>query len=187
MADSGKLVPFILKWEGGYVNDPHDKGGETNKGITIGAWRQAGFDCSGKIPSITVRNAYGREVTYTNVTRSLYEMTDGEWHRVFKKFYWDKWRADEILSQPVANILVDWIWASGAWGIKIPQRILGLTQDGIVGPKTIAAVNAANPATLFRDIYQARCKFIDDICVKTPTNEKFRKGWMSRINAIKFQ
>ena len=35
MADARKLVPFILKWEGGFVNDPADKGGATNKGITL--------------------------------------------------------------------------------------------------------------------------------------------------------
>ena len=34
-----------------------------------------------------------------------------------------------------ANTLVDWLWCSGAWGIKIPQKILGLKVDGIVGEK----------------------------------------------------
>ena len=28
-----KLAPFILKWEGGFVNDPLDLGGATNKGV----------------------------------------------------------------------------------------------------------------------------------------------------------
>lgn len=35
MAIANKLVPFILQWEGGFVNDPDDLGGATNKGITI--------------------------------------------------------------------------------------------------------------------------------------------------------
>ena len=39
----------------------------------------------------------------------------------------------------VANTLVDWLWCSGAWGIKIPQKILGLKVDGIVGEKTITS------------------------------------------------
>jgi hypothetical protein len=30
-----------------------------------------------------------------------------------KSLYWDKWKADQIKSQSVANILVDWVWASG--------------------------------------------------------------------------
>jgi len=28
------FLPFILRWEGGYVNNPADRGGATNKGVT---------------------------------------------------------------------------------------------------------------------------------------------------------
>ena len=35
MANVNVLLPFILKWEGGFVNDPADAGGATNKGVTI--------------------------------------------------------------------------------------------------------------------------------------------------------
>lgn len=40
MADVRKLKPFILKWEGGFVNDPADLGGATNKGVTIGTYKE---------------------------------------------------------------------------------------------------------------------------------------------------
>lgn len=63
--------------------------------------------------------------------------------------YWDRWQADRIENQSVANILVDWVWASGVHGIKRPQKILGVTVDGIVGDKTIAALNAMDPMSLF--------------------------------------
>ena len=100
--------------------------------------------------------------------------------------YWDRRKADEIKSQSVADILVDWVWASGAHGIKIPQRLLGVTVDGIVGPKTIAAVNSRNPRELFDQIKIARFDFIEDICRKRPANNKFKRGWMNRINNISY-
>ncbi|MCM1222880.1 MAG: hypothetical protein NC548_51320, partial [Lachnospiraceae bacterium] len=89
-------------------------------------------------------------------------------------------------SQPLANILVDWVWASGTNGIKIPQRILGVTADGIVGPKTLAALNAADPKKLFQQIHNARVNFIEDIIRRNPSQKKFRKGWLRRIDAITF-
>lgn len=47
----------------------------------------------------------------------------------------------KLKNQSIANILVDWYWGSGKWGIVIPQRILGLTADGVVGPKTLDKIN----------------------------------------------
>lgn len=78
------------------------------------------------------------------------------------------------------------MWASGTNGIKIPQRILGVTQDGIVGPKTLAALNQCDPKVLFSKIHTEREKFIDTIIRNRPTNAKYRKGWMRRLNAITY-
>ena len=172
MADVKKLVPFILKWEGGFVNDPDDLGGATNMGVTIGAWKSCGYDKDGD-GDIDVDDLH--LLTREDVV-----------NRVLKPHYWDRWKADLIQDQSVANILVDWVWASGAHGIKIPQRLLGVTMDGIVGPKTIAAVNAKNPRELFDMIKIARFDFIEDICRKRPANNKFKRGWMNRINDISY-
>ena len=172
MANVNQLAPFILKWEGGFVNDPADLGGATNMGVTIGAWKSCGYDKDGD-GDIDVDDL--RLLTREDVV-----------NRVLKPHYWDRWKADEIKSQSVANILVDWVWASGAHGIKIPQRLLGVTADGIVGPKTIATVNAKNPRELFDMIKIARFDFIEDICRKRPANNKFKRGWMNRINDISY-
>ena len=172
MADVRKLAPFILKWEGGFVNDPDDLGGATNMGVTIGAWKSCGYDKDGD-GDIDVDDLH--LLTHEDVV-----------NRVLKPHYWDRWKADEIKSQSVANILVDWVWASGTHGIKIPQRLLGVTVDGIVGSKTIAAVNAKNPRELFDMIKIARFDFIEDICKKRPANNKFKRGWMNRINDIAY-
>ena len=172
MADVKKLAPFILKWEGGFVNDPDDLGGATNMGVTIGAWKSCGYDKDGD-GDIDVDDLH--LLTREDVV-----------NRVLKPYYWDRWKADSIQDQSVANILVDWIWASGVHGIKIPQDLLGVIPDGIVGPKTLVAVNSRNPRELFDQIKIARFDFIEDICRKRPANNKFKRGWMNRINDISY-
>lgn len=171
MADPKKLIPFILRWEGGFVNDPADLGGATNKGITIGTYGE--YRKRKGLPSPTVQE--------------LKNLSENEWYEIFKTMYWDRWRGDEIKSQPVANILIDWVWASGIHGIKRPQRILGVPDDGIVGKVTLSYLNIAEPKRLFEAIKADRIKFIDEICKARPKNEKFRKGWLNRINAIRYE
>lgn len=171
MAEHLKLIPFIKKWEGGLVNDPDDLGGVTYKGITFDTYKTY---CSiKKFPKPTI------EIFAT--------LLDKHWNEIFKTMYWNRWRADEIQSQSVANILVDWVWASGVYGIKRPQEILGVVPDGMVGVKTLAAVNNRDPERLFQLIKQARLDFVDEICRKRPANLKFRNGWINRIKDLKFE
>lgn len=172
MADVKILAPFILKWEGGFVNDPVDRGGATNKGVTIATWRQVGYDKDGD-GDIDVDDL--RLLTQDDAVK-----------RVLKPHYWDRWRADEIRSQSVANILVDWVWGSGAHGIKIPQRVLGVAQDGIVGPKTLAALNAQDPRVFFGKIKAERETFFRRIVAGNPSQNRFLKGWLNRLNDLKF-
>lgn len=47
MAKVELLAPFILRWEGKFVNDPDDLGGATNMGVTMSTWRQVGYDKDG--------------------------------------------------------------------------------------------------------------------------------------------
>lgn len=169
MAKVEILAPYIKKWEGGFANDPADRGGATNKGVTI-----ATFEAYCKAKSLP----------RPNVER-LKCMTDGEWLDILKTMFWDKWQADKIKSQKLANILVDWVWGSGVYGIKIPQRILGVKQDGIVGDETLKALNAQDPDKLFQVIYEARKKYLNDITISRPGNKKFLRGWLNRLEDIR--
>ena len=171
MADVNKLAPFILKWEGKFADDPDDRGGATNMGVTISTWRQVGYDKDGD-GDIDVNDL--RLLTRDDVIS-----------RVLKPHYWDRWKADQITNQSIADILVDWVWSSGTWGIKIPQKILGVKQDGIVGAQTIAAINNwHNKKMLWTLIYRARVKFINDICKARKQNRKFKDGWFNRLNSM---
>lgn len=172
MANVNKLKPFILKWEGGFVNDPDDLGGATNKGITFATY------CH-------YRKLKG--ISEPAILDDLKNISDSEWTEILKTMYWNRWQADRIKNQSVANILVDWVWASGVHGIKRPQKLLGVTVDGIVGDKTINALNACDPMEIYFAIKNDRIRFIDEICKARPANEKFRKGWLNRINDFKFE
>lgn len=167
MADIKKLSPILFKWEGGFSDDPADRGGETNMGVTLATWRQVGYDKDGD------GDIDGNDIRILSVEDAT---------MILKKYYWDRWRADEIINQSVANILVDWVWCSGKWGIVIPQKILGVKADGIVGEKTIEKINLVNPFKLLIEIYNARVSFIKNIIKKDPSQKKFEAGWMNRLN-----
>lgn len=172
MAKIEILLPWILSWEGGFVNDPRDSGGATNKGVTIATWRSVGYDKDGD-GDIDVDD--------------LKKLTDNDVRdRVLKPHYWDKCKADKITSQSVANLIVDWAWASGPVNaVKRVQRLFGLTADGIVGPKTLAVLNGPNPGVVFNKILTARRAFIENLCREKPSQLCFRAGWLRRLESIR--
>ena len=149
------------------MNNPLDRGGATNMGITLKTFRQV----------------YGADAT----VEQLKNITADQWLYIFRQEYWNRWCADQINNQSVANILVDWLWCSGNVAIKTPQGILHVTADGIVGPATLAALNAQNQDNIFHQIQCARLNFIDSIVKQDHSQGRFIRGWKNRINALKFE
>lgn len=119
----------------------------------------------------------------------LKNITDRQWDKIFEAGYWRPFKADQIRNQAIANICVDWAWASGAvTAIKQVQRVLGVQVDGIVGEITLGAINKhPDQLLLFNRIKEARVAFIDAIIRNNPSQMRFRRGWLNRINDIKFE
>ena len=198
MADIRKLAPILLKWEAGalpekyigpnistpitleqqwqvarrkgFSNDPDDAGGATMCGITIATYKRY-CKTKGK-PEPTV--AQLKAITLT------------EWLDILRTFYWGKMKADDIRNQSIANLCVDNVWGSGSGYIKQIQIVAGVTPDGIVGPKTLAAINNANQRDLFNRLVEKRRIFYMNICLSKNSNKKFLKGWMNRLADFKF-
>ena len=169
MADVNKLVPHILKFEGGFVNDPDDLGGATNKGVTFKMYKLYRRRKGLSVPSIA----------------DLKKLTDEEFEYILKAIYWDSCRGDDIESQSVANAIVDWAWHSGvSTAVKEVQKILGVTADGVIGNVTLAAINSYSPLPLFGQIQQARKVYLNRICNARPANNKFIKGWLRRVENL---
>lgn len=164
MADYKQLKPIILKYEGGYAGNI-DGMTCTMKGVTLA----------------TFRKYFGKNKT----CRDLRNITDWQWDFIFKKGFWDKWQADSIESQAIANLVVDWTWGSGVWGIKYPQRVLGVKDDGIVGAKTLAAINEyPDKEELFQKLWDKRESHFRSIAVGY--KKKFLNGWLNRLSAFKW-
>ena len=166
MADKNKLIPIIKKWEGGYSDNPNDSGGATNSGVTLAVYQ----------------SVYGKNKTKND----LKKMTNEQWNYIFTKLYWNKWKADEIKNQSIANILVDWVWMSGTGTINKIQALFGLTADGIVGNKTLSYINSNNQEEIFKKIWNRRKSFYDSLVANNPSQKVFLKGWMNRLNTYKF-
>lgn len=165
MANFNLFAKKLYNLEGGFINHPADKGGPTNRGITLD----------------TFRSFYGR-----GTIEDIKALTFDQFYLIAKKKYWDRWRADEIENQSIAEFLVDWVYNSGVWGIKIPQKVLGVPNDGVVGPRTIQAVNWQDSPGLFNSLKQAREDFYKDITRKSPSQLVFLKGWLKRNNSFKY-
>jgi hypothetical protein len=96
-ANSGGIEGFkkiLLENEGGWSNNPNDKGGCTMAGVTIGTYRQY----------------YGANKTCND----LKNISDAQWNKIMRT-YWDAWRADEINNKSIAYLLVDWLYM-GVYG-----------------------------------------------------------------------
>lgn len=193
MAQFEKMMPFILKWETrlkpehyglpieqmfaqakkvGYANHPNDSGGPTMCGVTLSTYR-----------------AYRRSQGYQSTTvDDLKAISLSAWKTILKKQFWDKWRADQIRADQIAYALVDWMWVSGVWGIRYPQKLLGVTIDGKVGPVTLAAINNyPDQHELFDKIQAARNAYHASIAQPGSKNAVFLNGWNNRVASITWE
>jgi lysozyme family protein len=158
-------LPEILYNEGGYSNDPQDPGGATNKGIT-----QSTYD--------SYRKAHTLE------QRSVLYIQDQEVAGIYRANYWHDGRCD-LLPAGVNLVHFDFCVNSGiTQACKTLQGVVGQTRDGIIGPKTLAAISAYGNRRLVTDYTQARRSFYSGLAASRPALSKFLKSWISRTDRI---
>lgn len=148
---------LMLVHEGGYSNDSRDPGGMTNLGVTAKNWA----DYTGK----PATEAIMRSLKPENVKA------------FYKARYWDKVNGDELPSG-VDYAVFDFAVNSGPGrAIKTLQNCVNVVADGVIGPKTMAAIEAENPRTIVQDVCQARLDFLQSLS----TYSVFGNGWKKRV------
>ncbi|CBA16246.1 N-acetylmuramidase [Xanthomonas albilineans] len=175
MADFNVFFPTLLRYEGGFVNDPQDPGGATNKGITLATFR-----------------LYAKSLLQVEpALENLRALTDAQAGRIYKTCYWDAVHGDAIALQPLADIVFDFYVNAGNNAIKLLQRVLNeqqsalqLIDDGKLGPATLKAVIAADQPDLYMRYKQGRRDYYQRLVAARPTLGKFLKGWLARVEAF---
>lgn len=166
---------YIQPWEGGYAWIDGDSGGETYAGIARNynkqwrGWIAIDFE------------KHKRKVDrlpHNSIVPGVQGMVNE-----YYKHLWDKYGFDFIKSQPIANILFDFAVNSGSGNLV---KLLGQIFKGVNGlPALIGAINAdKNPDALHDTIKAMRVKFYQDIVKAKPSQEKFLRGWLNRINSF---
>jgi lysozyme family protein len=175
MADFNSFFPTLLKHEGGFVDDPDDPGGATNKGVTMGTFQQC------------ARRLLGIQPTLDN----LRTLSDSQAGTIYKALYWDKVHGDQIGLQPLANIVFDFQVNAGANASRLLQTVLNaqgvqpqLAVDGVIGAGTLAALKQANATAIYAAYKTGRRDYYTNLVKKNPKLGKFLKGWLARVESF---
>lgn len=160
------VLPFVLRWEGGFVDHPADPGGRTNKGVTqktYDAWRARQGLSGADVKSIT----------------------DSEVQAIYEAGYWLPPRCD-LLTDPLTLVQFDTAVNMGPGrAVRFLQAAVGCGVDGDFGPGTLQAVQSADRAAAVARYCDTREAYYRRLAEKKPELAVFLKGWLNRLNALR--
>ena len=164
MADFFPAFLKLMGHEGGYVNHPSDPGGETKYGISKRVFPDE------DIPNLTLDRAM----------------------ELARIHYWNAMNLDQIKDQRVATQLLDGGFnagpgQAGKWLQRACNLVSGteLLVDGVIGPKTLEAVNTSRDQTaLWYALILQQAKHYEVLATdegKDDPDRVFIRGWLKRI------
>lgn len=162
---------FTLGYEGGWVDDPADRGGETYRGISRKHWPHwLGWeiiDAEKKLEEFP-----GRLVGNQDLAILVLEF--------YEKNFWEAIHGEE-LPEKMAVALFDFAVNSGpVTAIRIMQIVLRVFVDGEVGAKTVKAAHDAGENAVV-ELLARRANFLHEIMVTDPSQTKWAMNWFRRL------
>ena len=134
------FITEVLSVEGGYVNDPDDRGGATNRGITYATYETYYRE---------VCNVSSTHIDHVNLSRK-------EAEEIYRYYYWNKVSGDK-LPDGVDVLVADMAVNSGVSAAsKMLQGVVNANKDGVIGPKTLERVGYTGTNILIHKIFSAR-------------------------------
>ena len=165
-----RALEFVLKVEGGYTNDPVDRGGATNKGIL-----QRVYDIYRKAEGL--RPADVRHILNIEV------------EEIYRDAYWLEGDCDR-LPWPVSLVHFDACVNTGVTqAAKFLQRSVCAEPDGRIGPKTLEALRSLltreAPLAVAERLLLRREPFYRRLVQVDPSQKRFLQGWLNRVEKLK--
>ena len=160
MSNYNECLKIILMHEGGYVNHPKDPGGETNLGVTKRVYEEWGG------------------------TKEMKDLTVEDVEPIYKKNYWDKIKGDDLPDGLALCVFDFGVNAGPGRAAKFLQKLLGVTQDGGIGPQTLGALQSAigeDKVTQTREMIEKYQSMRQEYYEGLSTFDTFGKGWTRRV------
>ena len=159
------IQPWILAYEGGFVNHPKDPGGATNQGIT-----QRTYD------------AYRRRIGHA--TQSVRMIDNVERDTIYRVQYWDAIRGDDLPGGVDAAVYDFAVNSGPSRAAKFLQRIVGVKQDGVIGLQTLDALARMDSTQVIGRLCVDRMAFLR--VARNPKTgallwPEFGTGWTRRV------
>ena len=154
MTDFNNAFDELIGHEGGYVFDARDPGGETRYGISKRAY-----------PQVDIKN-----------------LTLDQAREIYRRDYWQRAQCDKLPDGVAFDVFDAAVNSGVGQAVRWLQRAVGVADDGIVGPRTLAAVHALPPGTVQARMSGHRLAFMTQLS----TWQTFGKGWARRV-AINLQ
>jgi len=162
MADFDPAFTRMIANEGGYrlTSVPGDHGGQTYAGISRRSWPNwAGW----------------RDIDAGRTPEA--QLVRGFYHQQF----WDSLNLERVGPQRIAQSIFDFAVNAGcAPAAKLAQIVVGTTPDGKLGPRSLEALNAADPDRFALAYTIAKIARYRDIVMRDRTQSKFLLGWVNR-------
>ena len=143
-------IAHVLAAEGGLVNDPKDPGGVTKFGIS--------------------------QRSYPALDICALSLDDAK--AIYQRDYWAPIQGEALPAGLDLLLLDHAVNAGPARAVRLLQHLVGVPEDGIMGPVTLAGVAIADPQDLIARYSELRLDFYRDL----PTWRHFGAGWSRRVH-----
>lgn len=154
-------LQHVLQHEGGFVDHPKDPGGATNLGCTKSTWESW---CGHPVELDVIKNLTPQDVA-----------------PLYQEKYWDKARCEDLPAGIDYCVFDTAINSGPGRAVKFLQEAVGVTADGVIGPRTLAAVQLRGQDELIDEYCDKRLAFLREL----KTWDTFGRGWARRVEEVR--